>query len=123
MPIYVDGPKFIKVLRVNEGTEGARRTRLGIIMKSDLGFRADKDTAATEAEVADVQQVIEVYKSADEAQTRADMLRFPEIARKVSEYCLTSATEAEKGLIVTALQEALRAARKAEKEPVAAAAE
>jgi hypothetical protein len=123
MPIYVDGPKFIKVLRVNEGAEGARRTRLGVIRKSDFSFRADKDTSATEAEVADVQQVIQVYQSADEAQTRADMLRFPEIARKVSEYCLTSATEAEKGLIVTALQEALRAARKAEKEPVAAATE
>jgi uncharacterized protein YqgV (UPF0045/DUF77 family) len=123
MPIYVDGPKFIKVLRVNEGAEGARRTRLGIIMKSDFSFRADKDASATEAEVADMQQVIQVYQSADEAQTRADMLRFPEIARKISEYCVTSATEAEKSLIATALQEALRATRKADKAPVATAAE
>jgi hypothetical protein len=123
MPIYVDGPKFIKVLRVNEGAEGARRTRLGIIMKGDFGFRADKDAAATDAEVADMQQVIQIYKSADEAQTRADMLRFPEIARKVAEYYLTSATEAEKGLIATALQEALRATRKADKEPAADAAD
>jgi hypothetical protein len=123
MPIYVDGPKFIRVFRVNEGAEGARRTRLGIIMKSDFGFRADKDTSATEAEVADMQQVIQIYQSADEAQARTDMLRFPEIARKVSEYYVTSATEAEKNLIATALLEALRATRKADKEPAAAAAE
>jgi hypothetical protein len=116
MLIYVDAPKFVKVFRGNPSGEGSRRIRLGVIMKVSHDFREDLKTPATPDEKAEIAKAIEIMSGATEAQTRADVLRFPEIARQVAEYYATSASEFEKGLISTAALELTRAVRKADKD-------
>ena len=112
MLICVDAPKFIKVFRRNESGEGARRVRLGIIMKGTNDFRADAKAAVTATETAEIQKVVASYQAADDARARAEALGFPEIARRVADYYAEHATDVEKGLISAALVELTRAVRK-----------
>ena len=115
MLIYVDAPKFIKVFRANTSGEGARRIRLGVIIKGIHDFRADTKTAATEDEQAEIANAIETFESLSERQVRAEVLRFPEIARLVAEYYETTASDFEKSLISVASVEMTRALRRADK--------
>jgi len=113
--IYVDAPKFIKVFRENTSGDGARRIRLGVIIKGLLDFREDPKIVATDEEKAEIAKAIETFESAADKQTQADVLRFPEVARRVAEYYETSASDFEKRLISVASLELTRTLRRADK--------
>ena len=115
MLLFVDAPKFIKVLRGSEGTEGARRTRLGVILKPAMTLRIDSNVTLSDDETTDIDAAIAQMKSADDVQRKYEAMKFPEIARHVAEYYAEQATELEKRMISLALLEAIRAIRKTDK--------
>ncbi len=115
MLIYVDAPKFVKVFRENTSGDGARRIRLGVIMKGLLDFREDPKMVPTDDEKAEIAKAIASFESAADKQTQADVLRFPEMARRIAEYYETSASDFEKRLISVASLELTRKLRRAGK--------
>ena len=110
MLVFVDAPKFLRVLRLNASQN---RSRIGRIMKPGHEFREDEGVVVSDDERADIRNVTETLQNGDAATSRANGLRFPEAARLALEYYVASATDVEKRLIATAAQEITRAIRRA----------
>lgn len=110
---YIDSPLFVKVYRDDPVTR--RRLRLAVIVKSTFDVRLDRAASASPSEETEIADVISKYRAAGEVQARADALRFPEIARTVTEYYAQCTQPVERKLIAGAVIEALRGIRKADK--------
>jgi hypothetical protein len=109
---YTDSPLFLRVYR--EDPQSRRRTRVAVVVKSTSEVRLDARAKATGAERSEIDEVIAKYRSAREVQARADVLRFPEVARAVSDYYASCSDALERKLIAGAVIEALRSIRKAD---------
>jgi hypothetical protein len=117
MLIFIDAPKFYRVLRMERSTDGAvKRTRVGRLMKADYEFRLDEGFSLGNEEQAQIDNLVETLRSADLTALRVDALRFPEVARRAVEYYVSHATAIEKQLIATAALEVTRAVRKVSKQ-------
>lgn len=110
---YIDSPLFIKVYR-DDPTTG-RRSRLAVVVKSNFDIRLDRHVNPSPSEQKEIAEVIGKYRAAQDVQAHADALRFPEIARVVTDYYARCTQQVERKLISGAIIEALRAIRKADK--------
>lgn len=116
MLVFIDAPKFYRVFRLEQATEdGVKRVRIGRMMKVDYEFRIDEGCSVNAQEQEQIDGFAVTLKEADAHLLRADALRFPESARRASEY-YKHATDVEKQLIATAALEVTRAIRKASKQ-------
>jgi hypothetical protein len=114
MLAFIDAPKFHRVFRLEHMNDGAvKRVRIGRLMKADQEFRAVEGISLSDEEQAEVEKLKATLKEAEAYLLKADALRFPEMARRASEYYLNAATEVEKQLIATATLEITRTIRKA----------
>lgn len=110
---YIDSPLFLRVYR--EDPQSRRRARLAVVVKSSFEIRMDPKANPSNPERSEIDDVIAKYRLAHDMQVRAEALRFPEIARSVSDYYATCDQALERKLIAGAVIEALRAIRKADK--------
>jgi len=116
MLAFVDAPKFLRVLRLEQSADGTvKRVRIGRLMKEAQEFRADEGVSLNGEEQAQIGKIAETMKDADAQLLRADALRFPEVSRRAAEYYASHATDVEKQLLATAALEITRAIRKASK--------
>ncbi|MCW5735493.1 MAG: hypothetical protein KIS73_15270 [Enhydrobacter sp.] len=112
MLVYLDSATSLRVYRTTE-IPGAPRTFIGRIQKTSFEYVQEKEGEPTsEEEERDIQQVVQVYKDAHQSRLRLEASSFPEIARRVAEFYASSASDVEKRLIVSALQQMSRAIRK-----------
>ena len=110
MLLFLDSPKFIKVLRA--GVNGEARAPVGVIPKNTFEMRDGATASLSPEEREEIREVVGGYREVAEIQRNLDVKRFPQIAREVAEYYVTGATALEKKQISAALVEALRAVRK-----------
>ena len=116
MLLFVDQPKSIKVLRLQEEDGSVKRVRVGGVQKGKLELNEELKHGLSSDEVSEVQTVIAHYGSASEAQLKLDVARFPEVVRNVVTYMMSSdSSEIERRLLATALTEGVRQLRKIEK--------
>jgi hypothetical protein len=116
MLVFVDRPKWIKVQRSEQSDEGVRRVRLGLISKNDFSLDDELRRNLSPPEVAEVEQVLALYRAIPAAQQRASALKFPHIVREVLDYIRSGeASPAERLLLAGAFEEGLRQLRKLEK--------
>lgn len=123
MLLFVDQPKTIKVLRLQEEDGSVKRVRLGGVQKGKLELTDELTKALNGDEVGEVKSVIALYGGVDDAQLRLDVARFPEILRSVVGYMTSSEVEeVQRRLLATALSEAVRQLRKSDRSASAAEA-
>lgn len=116
MLLFVDQPKTIKVLRLQEEDGTVKRVRVGGVQKGKLEVNDDLAKALNSQEIDEVKSVIALYGAADNAQLKLDVARFPEILRNVVNYMATAdVNDVERRLLATALSEAIRQLRKRER--------
>lgn len=112
---FVDAEGAIRIFRSVRGDGRVQRTRLGVVPKNRWLIRDDLKANLSEAEIVELQTIIERYREVERAQRRVDILRFPAIAREVAAYFGTEATALERRLISQALGDAIRVVRLSEK--------
>lgn len=112
MLLFLDSPKFIKVLRA--GVKGEARAPVGVISKNTFEVRDGTNASLSPDEREEIRAVVGGYREVAEIQRNLDVKRFPQIAREVAEYYATDATALERKQISAALVEALRVVRKSD---------
>lgn len=112
MLIYIDTANYIRVYRVDGDAEGRKRAPVGRIAKASYDFIAVPEAVLTGDEERDIRQIVEIHRTAKASSPRVEAMGFPELARRVTEYYTTGATEVERRLIATAVLQMVRSLRK-----------
>lgn len=116
MLLFVDQPKSIKVLRLQEEGGAVKRVRLGGVQKGKLELGEELTAALSADEAGEVKSVIALYSASEDAQLKLDLARFPEIVRNVTNHMMAGKLDdIEHRLLATALTEAVRQLRKKER--------
>jgi hypothetical protein len=118
MLIFIDQPKAIRVMRLEQqGDGGATRTRLGSVGKNKMEISEELRGVLSPDEVREVEEIIALYRKADKSQRSVDIYRFPQIVREVAEYITSGeADEFERRVLVASLMDGIRLIRKHERQ-------
>jgi len=112
MLVFLDQPKNVKVLRVNDVDGKMERTRVGVIVKNSLELTPEMRSLLSEPELDEVNNVVDFYKRASSTTTAYYVAKFPEIVREVVSYYESGADETERRLIMASMMEGLRRIRR-----------
>ncbi len=115
MLAFIDLPKAIRFLRVENVGETIVRTPLGQVSKSNFSVKTPLSDEFTEDEAAEAQGIIDGYVEADLVRRRGSVLNLPVILREAVEYLEADANDIERAFIVSAITEAMRRMRKSER--------
>ena len=115
MLAFLDLPKTIRILRVEGVGDAVIRTPLGRISKVSLAIELPLTDQLSEEETVEVQKIIDGYLEVDLLRHRSSVLGLPVMLREVMEYFESGATDVEKSFVVSALTEAMRRMRKADR--------
>lgn len=111
---FIDRPKAIRVIKVEycNGKKG-QRTSLGTIPKATLELDQELRSKLSNDEASEVGALLESFKEAQDARRKALIYGFPEVTREAIEYCVSGdASDLERRLLKTALNEAVRTLQK-----------
>jgi hypothetical protein len=119
MLLFIDQEKHVRVVRVQTENGATARTPLGRIPKKELQVPEELQALLNGEETAEVEAAVELYRRANSAQAEFYTLNFPAITREVMGRFETSASAAERQLVMGALMDALRRMRRLERESAA----
>ena len=116
MLLILDQEKNLKVFRTSTDKDGSvKRERLGSVSKNTLEVAEDLKSSISSEELEDLKSNLEMFKTARDLKLKSKVYDFPATAREVTEYVTSVGSEREQKMIATAILEALRVIRRAER--------
>lgn len=116
MLLILDQEKNLKVFRTSSDKDGAvKRERIGSVPKNTLEVAEELKAAISAEELEDLESNLDMFKVARDIKLKSKVYDFPSIAREVTEYVTSTGSEREQKMVATAILEALRVIRRAER--------
>ena len=116
MLLFLDFPKWIKILREVKDGEGKRsRDLVGAIAKADLDVPPALNGELSSRELQETERVLQLYREADAVEARYWALKLPVILRRVTDYYASTEDEDERKLVRQAILQALMAVRRTDR--------
>ena len=112
---FVDLPKGIRIVRVENDGETITRTNLGRVSKLSLEMDASLRDLLTPDELKETEEILAGYVEAQLLEARSYAMNLPVILRRVTDY-LEQASPVERKFITSGLMEAVRRIRRLERD-------